>query len=106
MKQNVKDLMVRVLLKKAKGYVVKEKTDEYVITDGKKILVKSKVVTKRAPPDVTACKVLLQLDVGELNLTDMTDEQLQAEKRRLLETLANSQFDEPSTSNLGDGVTI
>lgn len=91
MKDSVKDLMVRVLLKKAKGYAVKEKTDEYVVTDGNKILVKSKVVTKRAPPDVSACKVLLQLDVGELNLTDMTDEQLQAEKRRLIELLSTAE---------------
>ena len=89
MKENVKDLIVRVLLKKAKGYLVREKTDEYVVDgDGDKKLVKSKVVTKRASPDVAACKVLLEMDLNELDLTEMTDEQLKAEKARLLNLLA------------------
>lgn len=91
MKESVKDLVARVLLKKAKGYTVKEKTDEYVVADGVKTLVKSKVVTKHTPPDVNACKVLLQLDVGELVLADMTDEQLKAEKRRLIELLSEAE---------------
>ena len=99
MKENVKDLLIRALLKKAKGYLVKEKTDEYSVVDGDKILIKSRVVTKRAPPDVTACKVLLQLDLDDLNVTDMTDEQLKEEKRRLLEILANSQTDDQPPSN-------
>lgn len=92
MKEDFKDLMVRVLLKKAKGYLTKEKTDEYTVDkDGVKTLVKSKTVTKRTAPDVNACKVLLQLDVDELNLTDMTDEQLNAEKLRLIALLADSE---------------
>lgn len=91
MKENVKDLLIRALLKKAKGYLVKEKTDEYSVMDGDKILVKSRVVTKRAPPDVTACKVLLQLDLDDLNVSDMTDEQLRSEKSRLIALLADSE---------------
>lgn len=94
MKESFKDLLVRVLLKKAKGFLVKEKTDEYVVNaDGDKKLVKSKVVTKRAPPDVTACKILLEMDNGELNYVDMTDEQLKAEKARLLNLLAECESD-------------
>lgn len=90
MKQNVKDLLVRVLIKKAKGYSVREKTDEYVVSaDGEKKLVKSKVVTKRASPDVSACKVLLEMDVNELDLTEMTDEQLRAERDRLISLLSS-----------------
>ena len=89
MKENVKDLLVRVLLKKAKGYLVREKTDEYVVdADGDKKLIKSKVVTKRVSPDVSACKVLLEMDVNEVDLTDMTDEQLKAERERLIRLLA------------------
>ena len=95
MKENVKDLIVRVLLKKAKGYLVREKTDEYVVdADGDKKLVKSKVVTKRASPDVAACKVLLEMDLNELDLTEMTDEQLKAEKARLLNLLAECSTDD------------
>lgn len=93
MKEDLKELLTRVLLKKAKGYLVKEKTDEYVFCEGEKKLIKSKVVTKRAPPDVTAVKLLLQLDTGELNYTDMTDEQLKAEKTRLIQLLAESEAD-------------
>lgn len=90
MKENVKELLTRVLLKKAKGYLVREKTDEYAVnTEGEKKLIKSKVVTKRAPPDVAACKVLLELDVNELDLTDMTDEQLKAERDRLIRLLSD-----------------
>lgn len=95
MKESLKDVLVRVLQKKAKGYLVREKTDEYVVdSDGEKKLVKSKVVTKRAPPDVTACKILLEMDSGELNYVEMTDEQLKAEKARLLNLLAECETDD------------
>ena len=90
MKESVKDLLVKVLLKKAKGYSVREKTDEYVVDeDGERRLVKSKVVSKRAPPDVTACKVLLEMDVAEQDFADMSDEQLTAERNRLIQLLAD-----------------
>lgn len=82
-----KSLLTAILLKKAKGYIYREKTDEYNVVDGEKQLVKSKVVTKRMQPDVTAVKILLQLDVGGLNVGDMTDEQLRAEKLRLIALL-------------------
>ena len=90
MKENVKDLLTRILLKKAKGYLIKETTDEYVVDeDGDKKLVKSKVVTKRAAPDVTACKILLEADVADVDFADMSDEQLQAELDRLIRLLAD-----------------
>lgn len=88
-----KDLLVRALLKKAKGYIVKEKTDEYIVEDGCKKLVKSKTVTKRAPPDVSACKALLQLDLCD-DYTRFTDEQLREEKLRLIRLLAECEESE------------
>lgn len=81
-----KELLTQILLKKAKGYAFKEKTDEYVVVDGKKQLVKSKVVTKRVQPDVNAIKVLVTL-TDNLDVTKMTDEQLQVEKLRLIRLL-------------------
>ncbi len=81
-----KTLLVSVLLKKAKGYLYREKTDEYNVVDGKKQLVKSKVVTKRMQPDVSAVKLLLQLDVG-CDVSELSDEQLRAEKLRLIALL-------------------
>ena len=82
-----KDLLIKILLKKAKGYAYREKTDEYVVTEGKKQLVKSKVVTKRIQPDVNAIKALLTLTDSETDVTKMTDEQLQVEKLRLIRLL-------------------
>ena len=81
-----KELLTKILLKKAKGYSFREKTDEYVVVDGKKQLVKSKVVTKRVQPDVNAIKALITL-TDNADVTKMTDEQLQVEKLRLIRLL-------------------
>ena len=82
-----KNLLIKILLKKAKGYLFRERTDEYVVTEGKKQLIKSKVVTKRMQPDVNAIKALLTLTDTETDVTKMTDEQLQVEKLRLIRLL-------------------
>ena len=82
-----KQLLIKILLKKAKGYAYHEKTDEYNVVDGKKQLVKSKVVTKRVQPDVNAIKALITLSDAGDDVTQMTDEQLQVEKLRLLNLL-------------------
>ncbi len=85
-----KALLTSILLKKAKGYLYREKTDEYNVVDGEKQLVKSKVVTKRMQPDVSAVKILLQMDVG-CDLSELSDEQLRAEKLRLIALLDNGE---------------
>lgn len=82
-----KQLLISILLKKAKGYSYREKTDEYVVVDGKKQLVKSKVVTKRVQPDVNAIKALITLTDDSQDVTQLTDEQLQVEKLRLIRLL-------------------
>ena len=79
-----KELLTKILLKKAKGYAYREKTDEYVVVENKKQLVKSKVVTKRVQPDVNAIKALITLTDDNTDVTKMTDEQLQVEKLRLI----------------------
>ena len=86
---DTKQLLIKILLKKAKGYAFREKTDEFVVADGEKRLVKSKVVTKRIQPDVNAIKALLTLTDSETDVTKMTDEQLQVEKLRLLRLLSS-----------------
>lgn len=82
-----KKLLTEILLKKAKGYSFKEKTEEFSVVDGKPSLVKKKVVTKRVQPDVSAIKALLQLSENEQDVSQMTDEQLRVEKLRLLHAL-------------------
>lgn len=82
-----KKLMEEVLLRKAKGYSFEEKTEEFAVVDGEMTLVKRKVSTKYVQPDVGALKALAELtdDIGDLS--EMTDEQLKAEKLRLLKLL-------------------
>lgn len=89
-------LMEKILTKKAKGYSVKEKTDEYVVVDGVLTLNKRKIVTKNVPPDISAVKALIELDSSTQGVEALTDEQLQAEKLRLLNVLklCESQPDE------------
>ncbi|MEG1706873.1 MAG: hypothetical protein RR086_05985 [Clostridia bacterium] len=83
-------LLEKMLLKKAKGYTVKEKTEEYSLIDGVPELTKRKVSTKHIASDVSAVKALLQLSQltdNAQNIYEMTDEQLKIEKLRLLNLL-------------------
>ncbi len=81
-----KELLTKILLKKAKGYRYTEKTDEYVFSEGKKQLVKSKTVTKHVHPDAHAISALLTMEEN-FDVSKMTDEQLQVEKLRLIRLL-------------------
>ncbi len=75
------------LYKRAIGYEAKEITEEYVGDDeGGVRMVKKKVVSKNVPPDVSAVKLLVELD-GEQDLKTLSDEELEKEKIRLLELL-------------------
>ena len=80
-------LLEKILVKKAKGYTVKEKVDEYTVVDGSLTLVKRKISTKHVAPDVSAVKALLQMGDVQDNVQNLTDEQLQLEKLRLLNLL-------------------
>jgi len=84
---NNKQLLIDILLKKAKGFSYKEKTEEFNVVDGKPQLIKRKVTTKKVLPDVNAVKALLSLDEQQTDVCDMTDEQLQVEKLRLIRLL-------------------
>ena len=104
--KDTKQLLMDVLLKKAKGYSYREKTDEYNVVDGTKRLVKSKVVTKRVQPDVNAIKALITLTDASDDVSQMTDEQLQVEKLRLLNLLnsyQNSSPPSPTSESDDDG---
>ncbi len=93
-----KKLLTKILLKKAKGYTYKEKTEEFVVVDGVSTLQKSKVTTKKTHPDVSAIRALLELTENALDISTMTDEQLQQEKERLLNLLAIAQSTPDTTT--------
>ena len=78
------------LLKVALGYQVAEVTEEYAEVDGELKLTKRKKTKKDVPPDLKAVQLLLAAD-GEGDYTHLSDEQLQAEKERLLEELQEKQ---------------
>lgn len=86
-----KDLLVDVLLRKAKGYDSSETTEEFAAVDGEMTLVKRKVVTKPVPPDLSAIKVLMEIDDSNRDVTKMTDEELAEEKLRLIALLKEMQ---------------
>lgn len=75
------------LLKKALGYEAKETIEEYVSEEGEIRLTKKKVTKKNVPPDITAIKLLL----GEQTpLQEMSDEELLAERERLIGLLKSA----------------
>ena len=76
--------LVDSLYKKAVGYTATEKTLEYS-PDGD--VVKKKVTSKHYPPDITALKAYLELLSDKEDIERMTDEELEAEKERLLKEL-------------------
>ena len=82
------DEIKEALLKRAVGFNATEVTEEYTGgDDGEMRMIKRKVVSKNVPPDVSAAKLLYELDSGLGNLKDLTDEELEMEKQRLLELL-------------------
>lgn len=84
--------LIKLTYKKAKGYNVKEVTEEYVAdADGELKLSKKRVSTKNIPPDMSALRYLLDSDSADKDFADMTDEQLEEEKERLLKLLTESQ---------------
>ena len=77
----------QALIKKALGYDAKEVVEEYVQnSEGEVQLTKRKVTTKSVPPDVQALKLLLE-DDAQKPIIEMTDEELESEKQRLLKLL-------------------
>ena len=77
------------LIKKALGYDTKEIVEEYVGgEEGEIKLSKKKITTKNVPPDISALKMLLEKE--EKPLSELSDEELEAEKNRLIKILSEN----------------
>ena len=88
----------RALIKRALGYDTSETVEEYALNGDDMTVVRKKVTTKNMPPDITAAKILLE-KAGEENKNgyfEMTDEQLEKEKNRLLALLKEKDRSENS----------
>lgn len=75
----------QTLIKKATGYKVEESVCEYGMCEDEMKLVKKKVSTKYFPPDLSAINILL--NENESNYKELTDEQLEQEKLKILNLL-------------------
>ena len=76
------------LLNKALGYTTQEVIEEYGYTGEEFVLQKRKTSTKSYPPDLSALQLLLDKEVKDVNdLENMTDEELNNEKERLIKLL-------------------
>lgn len=76
----------KALLKVALGFQVAEVTEEYAEVDGALKLTKRKRTKKDVPPDLKAVQLLLA-ETGGTGVALLTDEQLEAEKQKLMEEL-------------------
>lgn len=85
MEQMPNDLLCAVR-KKAVGYTAEECVEEYGVNDGQLTLCKRKVTIKEVPPDLSAVKMLMELD-GTSPYEKMSEEELEKEKNRLLQLL-------------------
>lgn len=81
------EIINQALLKKATGYDALEVITEYVVDDDGERVVKKKVTKKAVPPDITAIKMLLS---NVKNYDDLSDEELLAERDRLIGLLGKS----------------
>ena len=79
----------QALVRRAVGYETDEVVEEYAVgEDGSQQLVKRRVKKRELPPDMAAVRLLLE---AEKPLASLTDEELAAEKRRLLRLLQKTE---------------
>ncbi|MCH5147521.1 MAG: hypothetical protein J1F61_05950 [Clostridiales bacterium] len=71
----------KALLKCATGLSASETVEEFAVQDGELKLVKKKVTKREIPPDIKAVKLLME------GRDELTDEELEAEKQKLMDML-------------------
>lgn len=78
------------LKKCAVGFDTSETVEEFAVQDGELKLVKRKVTRRDIPPDIKAVKMLLD---GRRDENDLFDEELTAEREKLMKMLKEEDFD-------------
>ncbi|MBR2468292.1 MAG: hypothetical protein IKB42_04555 [Clostridia bacterium] len=82
---DIKEKLKQTLIKKATGYKVEESVCEYGVEEDGVRLLKKKVSTKYYPPDITAINLLL--NEKDIDYKDLTDQELEEEKEKILKLL-------------------
>ncbi len=78
----------KALLRRALGYDASETVEEYAKNGDEMTIVRKKITTKNVPPDITAAKLMLEsIDEKSKDLSALSNEELNAEKLRLLALL-------------------
>ena len=91
MEEMPNDLLCAVR-KKAVVYTAEECVEEYGVSEGQLTLCKRKITVKEVPPDLSAVKMLMDLD--EANpYENMSEEELENEKNRLLQLLKEKEYE-------------
>lgn len=83
-KTKEREQLMSALTRRAIGYTTEDVVEEYSVDEGKVSLVKRKVSSKEYPPDLSAINVLLELMDNNQKLSDMSDDELAKERKRLL----------------------
>lgn len=84
--ENIKDKLLDAVYKKALGYTTTESVEEFSVQDGQLVITRQKITTKEVAPDMTAVKLIFDNFKSD-SLDQMTDEELKAEKIRLIKLL-------------------
>ena len=93
------------LMKVALGCRVEEVTEEYAEVDGELRLTKRRETKKDIPPDLKAVQLLMASpEEGAADCSALSDEQLEAEKRRLLGLLQGAEEGAGKAENKGAGL--
>ena len=80
----------KALLKCAVGFDTSEIVEEYTVDEGELKLVKRKVTKRDVPPDIKAVKMLLD---GEADASQMSDEELEERREKLIAMLKEEGID-------------
>ena len=91
MEEMPNDLLCAVR-KKAVGYTAEECVEEYGVSEGQLTLCKRKITVKEVPPDLSAVKMLMDLDKAN-PYENMSEEELENEKNRLLQLLKEKEYE-------------
>ena len=82
-----KDIVLDTLYKKAVGYTVEEVVEEYASEEKGGELLKKKITKKAVPPDIVALKTYIELMKENKEFDNMSIEELEKEKIRLIKQL-------------------
>ena len=80
----------KALIKCAVGFDTSEIVEEYTVDEGELKLVKRKVTKRDVPPDIKAVKMLLD---GEADASQMSDEELEERREKLIARLKEEGID-------------